>query len=98
MIYHRHLYECACARCLGVAPDDDDRAGEGSARHRRLLDLGYDGNDGEGWTYTRYGRVHTARRDHADGTIKAGERWRTVTRYRVDPDGGGSRRRRKVRA
>ena len=87
-----HPYECCCHRCLGEAPDDDRDESDASPLAQRMEAAGYEIDSRGVWVRRLRPTFHVARKDHADGRIKAGMRYCSVVTYRVDEYGGGSRR------
>lgn len=87
-----------CTTCFGPSAGEWEDPGDYSnAERQRLADTGYDyqcdhysGEGGE-WSQVISKKRRTARRDHADGKVKAGDMyWETVTRY-IDDETGESR-------
>lgn len=87
---------CGASDCSTCRPGTWDRAEEGddaevSALAARLHDAGYDDTPGGGFRKVHRVSYHVARKDHANGKIKAGQRYCQVIAYLVDADGCGSR-------
>jgi len=81
-----YYYSCGChaseggCSCPGGLLENADRPW--------LADAGYEIDDGMTWSKLISFSVHTCRRDHKDGKIKKGQRYKVkVYRYIEDEDG-----------
>jgi len=80
-----------CGTSYHASEGGCDCDGEGRANAQRpwLESSGYDWEEGT-WVREVAARTHTARRDHADGKVKAGETYRVRRRRYVDDESGNS--------
>ncbi len=81
-----------CRPCRGdAAVDRYERKIHGEETNRPwLADSGYEFVNGT-WEREFRARIHTARRDHKDGQVKAGDRYRVSVWREIDDEDGTSR-------
>jgi hypothetical protein len=80
-----YYYSCGCHASEGGHSCKEGQLED--AERPWLEDSGYDLEDGR-WTKLVLTRIHTCRRDHRDGSIKRGQRYRRYTYRNIyDEDG-----------
>lgn len=81
---------CGATDCETCYPGCSRRGSELSDVEERLRSAGYRLVDDMEWTKQVSTKVHVARCDHADGTVKAGQRYRVITTRYADGETGKS--------
>jgi hypothetical protein len=93
--YASYTGHCGGYDCETCHPGNREGEPRDSALASRMDAAGYTYDEGT-WEKRMSTRTHTARRDHKDGRIKAGQKY-TVTRFRCVDEDGGSRHRHSKR-
>ncbi len=84
-----------CVACRG--PGADCGPDEENSERPWLADSGYTLDDDGEWGQVVRQRIHVARRDHADGRVKRGDKYRVTSwRYINDESGDSYHRHRKT--
>jgi hypothetical protein len=82
-----YYYSCGCHASEGGCSCEEGQLEE--AERPWLKDSGYELDDGT-WWQTLSVKVHTCRRDHKDGRIKKGDRYRQYTERHISDEDGSS--------
>jgi len=91
----QYYYSCGCHASEGGCSCPENLIKY--AERPWLADSGYELEEGMTWNKLIAYSVHTCRRDHKDGRVKLGDRYRVkVVRYIDDEDGSSSTHKTKI--